>query len=234
LLAAPLFGVVDVLRSSGDRRAALGRGVLILAGVAVALAPWTIRNALVTGHFVPTTLWLGPTLYDGLHPGADGGSDMRFFEEDRAAGATGGLTEYEIDRHYRARALRFAFENPGRVLSLAAAKQRRFWSPVPNAAQFRQPAGYAAVLLFFVPMILLGLRGWWLTRERSRAWLLTVGPLLYFAGLHLVFVGSIRYRLPAEYPFWILAAAGLLGSFPGWHRWLSTLDTRPSTPPSPP
>jgi hypothetical protein len=37
---------------------------------------------------------------------------------------------------------------------------------------------------------------------------LTLGPLLYFAALHLLFVGSIRYRLPAEYAVLVLSAAG--------------------------
>jgi hypothetical protein len=38
----------------------------------------------------------------------------------------------------------------------------------------------------------------------------TLGPVLFFAALHAVFVGSQRYRLPAEYPLAVLAAAGWL------------------------
>jgi hypothetical protein len=38
---------------------------------------------------------------------------------------------------------------------------------------------------------------------------LAAGPVLYFALVHAVFVGSVRYRLPAEYPLLVLSAVGL-------------------------
>ena len=50
---------------------------------------------------------------------------------------------------------------------------------------------------------------------------MTAGPILYFAALHLVFVSSVRYRLPGEYPMLILSAVGwevllLRGRFKRW------------------
>lgn len=221
LLAAPLLGVALLVAACRDRWSIsparmVGLVLVLHLTVAAVLLPWALRNRQVTGHLVWTTLWMGPSLYDGLHPGATGLSDMTFFEADR--GQLAGLNEYEINEVYRQRAVEFLREQPLRALQLAGVKQARYWSPWPNAAGFRHPLLRAAVAIFCVPLLLLAGYGAW--QFRRQWWLLaiTLGPLLYFAALHTLFVGSLRYRLPAEYPLSILAAAGLLslrGCIPG-------------------
>jgi hypothetical protein len=154
-------------------------------------------------------------LYDGLHPGATGDSDMTFFEQDQLLAT---MSEYEMDREYRRRAMTFAWENPGRAMWLAVMKQRRYWSLVPNAAQFRDAKLWATVLLTTLPLFLFALFGVWQARRDVSLLALTAGSIVLFAGLHLLFVGSLRYRLPAEYPLAVLAAFGfrsLLMRF-GW------------------
>ncbi|MCA9114796.1 MAG: hypothetical protein KDA79_06885 [Planctomycetaceae bacterium] len=213
LLAAPLLGVMLLVaawrhRWSISPARMIGLVLVLHLTVAAALLPWALRNRQVTGHLVWTTLWMGPSLYDGLHPGATGLSDMTFFEADRAQLA--GLSEYEINEVYRQRALEFLRNEPGRALILAGVKQLRYWSPWPNAAGFRHPLLRTAVALFSIPLLLLAGYGAWQFRRQWWLLALTLGPLLYFAALHTLFVGSLRYRLPAEYPLSILAAAGLL------------------------
>ena len=203
-----MIAVVVLWSRRGERSA---KSILItfcwlVVGVAVTLAPWTRRNYAVTGHLVPTTLWVGPSLYDGLHPGATGESDMAFFEQDQLLNT---LSEYEMDREYRRRAMAFARENPGRAMWLAVLKQGRYWSLVPNAAQFRDAKLQAVVLLAGLPLFVFALYGAWLYRRDVSLLALTAGAIVLFAGLHLFFVGSLRYRLPAEYPLAVLAAFGM-------------------------
>jgi hypothetical protein len=209
ILAGPLFGAGAIITSAHKGRAAV-MAVCVMIGLIGALLPWGLRNQQVTGHFTLTTLWMGPSLYDGLNPQATGASDMTFYDRDNLMGQ--GSSEYEVDRHYRTRAWEFVRENPGRTLQLAVIKLWRFLSPIPNAEQF---GGVGPALLigpFFVALLLLALRGWWVTRHDVWAWGLTLGPLIYFAAIHMLFVGSLRYRLPAEYPLMVLAAAG-------WRSW---------------
>ncbi len=225
LLAVPAFVLIDLVLAA-NRTAAVRRGGLVLLGTIVAITPWAVRNGIVLGRFVPTTTWLGPTLYDGFNPDADGTSDMRFYENDRAAGRLDGLDEVEIDSLYRRRSWEFVRSSPSQAVALAGRKQLRFWSPWLNAEAFRGPVARVGMAAVTLPLFVLAGCGAWQLRRRPVAFWATVGPLLYFAVLHCVFVGSVRYRVPAEYPLWIAAAFGLLHFWPALRTWL---DDRPPT-----
>ena len=196
------------------RRRALRQAVFLLAGMAAIMAPWWARNYRATGRFVPTTLWVGASLYDGLNPNATGGSDMRFMPEVKAKR----LGEVEQDRYLRQEAIRFARENPRRALELAGLKFLRYWSPWPHAEQFQGwPAGL--VLLFsYGPALGLAVAGLW--RQRGQGWTLAllVMPVMYFCLIHLIFASSIRYRLPGMYPLMVLAATALVSPRPRLSR----------------
>ena len=126
--------------------------------------------------------------------------------------------EVASDRLYRRSAWRAAAADPARVARLAVVKQGRFWRPWPVG---RMPGGAIGGLLkagfaaFFLSLI--GLAVWGGVRlwrdgggEVGRVWafVLTWGPILGFAAVCLVFVGSVRYRLPGEFPLCVAAAVG--------------------------
>jgi 4-amino-4-deoxy-L-arabinose transferase-like glycosyltransferase len=206
LLAGPAFAAtlpfVTLRRWTG-----MVHGVLVILGLLAVLLPWGLRNKRVSGHFVLTTLWVGPSLYDGLNPRATGDSDMTFFEQDNLMGGHH-LTEYEMDQHYRRAAWDFVSQNPRRVGELVLIKLRRYWNLWPNAAQFDRQPVRLALGGFYVAMMLCAAVGGWHERKRIRVLALTAGPILYFAVIHAVFVSSLRYRLPAEYPLLVLSAVG--------------------------
>lgn len=185
----------------------LAKPLIFVAAFTVVMAPWVIRNAVVTDHFVPTSLWLGPTLYDSFGPDADGGSNMTFF--DAEAGQRKEMSEWEVDQWYRNRAFDAAVDDPGRVVTLAAAKQGRFWSFWPRAGEVPSTVVRMAVACWSMLVIGLAMIGLWRGPLKMSTLILTLGPILYFALLHLVFVGSMRYRMPAELPLCVLAAMAL-------------------------
>ena len=150
---------------------------------------------------------LGASLYDGLHPGATGASDMEFLNapDVRAMG------EQDQDAELRDRAVRFAVENPAEAARLAVIKAGRYWSPWPNAESFRSQRVAIASAAVTLPAFALMLVGAWDRRRDARALVLLAGPILYFAAVHMVFVSSIRYRIPGALPAMGLAAIGAEG-----------------------
>ena len=78
----PMAGIfpVGLLLFGRFRREVFWGSAVLVATVALAMLPWTLRNHRVTGHWVVTTLWSGPSLYDGLNPHATGESNMEFLE----------------------------------------------------------------------------------------------------------------------------------------------------------
>jgi 4-amino-4-deoxy-L-arabinose transferase-like glycosyltransferase len=210
------------LKRDRDR---LGLAVCTVVVMVGSLVPWGIRNQRVTGHFVLTTLWMGPSLYDGWNPdNTTGDSNMAFFDRENLLSR---MSEYEMDREYRRRAWEFAFQNPGRVAALAWRKTVRYWNPFPNAAQFKtSPALMLVSLGWYLIVFVPALFGAWRVRCSLGILAITAGPILYFAALHLVFVSSVRYRLPGEYPLLVLSAVGIESLV---QRWKSRTGVPPTT-----
>jgi hypothetical protein len=192
----------------------------MLFGLILAMLPWWIRNASVTGHFVPTTLQVGASLYDGLNPDATGASNMdfvrRFEAEQRQAeqqprANAGESLELRLDRRMRDDALAWAWANPGRALHLAGVKFLRMWNAWPNEP--RLAANWAvclAVFFTYTPLLILAIMGARRTVGRGWPYILCCLPAVYLTLLHVVFVSSIRYRDPAMLALLALAAgAGL-------------------------
>ncbi len=182
---------------SRDRRLlkdAIRSALLFAIGFVIVMSPWWVRNARTYGRFVATSVWLGASLYDGLSPTATGASDMRF----REAPEIRSLGEIEQDQELTRRAIEFTRENPARTLQLGLIKLGRYWSPWPNASEFQSPLMAVASTVIVIPVYVLLLAGVWNRRRDPRALVLVAGPLIYFCAVHLVFVSSIRYRIPGE------------------------------------
>ena len=185
------------------------------------MSPWWVRNYLVTGKFVPTTLQVGASLYDGWHPGASGSSDesMGFVNafmveqqrEDQLSVLAGAplesTLEWRLDRRIKNAAITWAMENSSDAVRLGLVKLIKTWSPLPvakeigsDAVRWFEAVGYCAILCS-------ALVGLWQCRLEVGAWLYAM-PCVYFGLLHMFFIGSVRYRQPAVLALCVLGGVG--------------------------
>ncbi len=218
LLFVPFAAVAGlVCNRRRGRHAAIAAAVM--AGLIAGMTPWWIRNARVTGHFVPTTLQVGASLYDGLNPRATGASDMSYVPAfrgaERRAEAAGMVDEhdsfeYRLDRRMRKAASDWAGQHPLEAARLATVKFVRIWNIWPNERAFSRPVVRMAVAVAYIPLLVLGLVGACRAIRQGWPYVLCFLPAVYLTGLHMVFIGSIRYREPAMLGVIVLAAGTIV------------------------
>ena len=188
-------------------------GSVICLILVVCLIPWWVRNYQITGTFVSTTLQVGPSLYDGLNPKANGGSDMAFVEEFYNAelkllpeDAPKGTLEQRLNARMQQAAIDWAWKNPDLAWKLATSKFARLWNLWPNEATLANWGVRIVVFCTYFPVLVFGLIGalqsLWKDFSVRLLWI----PAVYITALHIVFVSSIRYRAPAMLCFAVLAA----------------------------
>ena len=156
------------------------------------------------GEWVWLTTNMGISLYDGVHAQADGASNLATIKHVD-------LPEIARDAHFRAESWRIIRSEPLRVLRLAGAKFSRTWNLWPNAEGYQR--GWMKFVAGTWTVLVLGsaLAGAILLRKDRGTVLGLLMPALYFTALHVLFVGSIRYRLPAMPMIEVLSALGLAG-----------------------
>jgi 4-amino-4-deoxy-L-arabinose transferase-like glycosyltransferase len=211
-------------KTSGSRlaRHRLELASMLMVGVLLVMSPWWVRNFAVTGKFVPTTLQVGASLYDGWHPGASGSSDenMDFVipflaaqqAEDEMLAKLGiepqSTFEWRVDQRLGRAALAWAWKNPSDVVRLSLLKLRKTWSPFPVAREVNVVVRWTEAIgyTFLLAAAWLGV---WKLRDTRGAWLFVM-PCVYLAILHMVFIGSVRYRQPGVLLLCPLAGAGCI------------------------
>jgi 4-amino-4-deoxy-L-arabinose transferase-like glycosyltransferase len=221
LLFTPFAGVVLILFRGKRRWRDLCLSlVLVLAALCAVMSPWWIRNSVVFGRFVATSLQVGASLYDGLNPQADGSSNMQPVEE-RVASLPHGFAmrgrpalqnaphEYRLDRRLRLDAYLWATHHAGRAAQLAVTKLVRLWNIWPNETSMRSWWVRLGVACSFMPVALLAVWAAWRWRRCGWPVALCVLPAVYITLLHTIAVGSIRYRQPAMLALIVLAAAAV-------------------------
>jgi hypothetical protein len=168
------------------------------------MALWWVNNYRVYGDFVRLTLAGGTVLYAGNNPlnhtgGGNGGIDYDLKAFETIA------NPIERDRALRNAAIAYIVNNPRRFVELAGLKFLRIWRLWPVHEAYRTTTAIVVLIVSFVPVLLLSGLGLYTSRNKLRR----LSPVLFFGigytAVHMVLVGTIRYRLPLE-PFLIIFA----------------------------
>jgi tetratricopeptide (TPR) repeat protein len=210
-------------------------GAVVACCAAVILLPVGLRNWRVGGEFHLTTSQLGPNLYIGNNPQANGtyvplvkGHGSVMYEQrdatelaESAAGRR--LTPGEVSAYWRARATDWIRQHPGTWLRLVGKKILLLLNRI-EAADTEDPYTYAessgmlrvALAVCNAGVIApLALVGVYMTRRRWRQlWLLHVFAALYLATV-LPFYVLDRYRYPIA-PLVLLFAGAAIGLSRNW------------------
>ena len=222
LLFTPFAAGLSVLFGT-ERRRHLGIAFMMVLGLCITMSPWWLRNYRVCQRFVPTTLQVGASLYDGINPEATGASNMRFMtkfrHEQQAIDALEGNSphffEWRLNERLKQAAIAHARENPGEIAQLMGVKLARMWSPLPNAEELQSVFFRLIVAAGYLPLLLAAIWGVWRFGRKSCELVLCWLPAVYFSCLHVIFVSSIRYRLPAMLVLTVFAGAAIVSGWRG-------------------
>lgn len=176
------------------------------AATLMTLYPAAARYHRLIGTWMPVCTGGGATLLDSFGPWANGGTGW-----ERIVWPTvpAGADEAQRDRIYRDAAWSWAAAHPAESAKLAWAKFKRTWSVTMNAPGYTTWTYAAIGWLTVAPVYLLALGGLWRMRRSREALLVLLTPALYFTLVHVIFIGSVRYRVPAMPGLFVLAAAAL-------------------------
>jgi 4-amino-4-deoxy-L-arabinose transferase-like glycosyltransferase len=238
VILCPLLAVL--IRAPLARRLALP--ALVLAGYAIVVAPWAIRNTRLQ-HVV--------TIVDTM-----GGINLRmgnyeYTPDDRMwdAVALSGekswvhgltsdppgqpVTEGQKEKWAQRKAIEYMRANPGITLRRSLIKFADFWglerefmagvqTGLYAPPLWFQIAGSLGIVLVYVALVLAAAAGVWLAApEDWRLHVLVLLPVLVIMGAHTIVFGHSRYHLPLMPLLGIYAAALVAAQAPnyrGWHR----------------
>jgi len=196
--------------------------------LALLIVPWGVRNATVLGQFVLGTSGTGQVLWEGNNPSNYSGGTSGDFQDEKAylKNMPSGLNELERDQWKKQNALRYIKENPKRFAEMCWKKFIRFWHLWPNHSIYSGTLYKWLSLLSFGPVLLFSVIAFWVLRAHRAKLVLIALFVGYYTAIHIITIGSIRYRLPLEPLLISLSAASFMEIFSIKQRDISTNQNR--------
>jgi len=190
---------------------------------AVVMSPWWIHQYEKYGEFVRLNLGDGVVLYAGNNPlntsgGGINGIDVNESQFDIYT------NPIERNRVQKREAINFIIENKENFLYLAYKKFFRFWRIWPYAKEYQEThiiissiLSYGVILILSIVFII---RYW---RQFFKKFFPIYISIIYLTFIHMVTIGSIRYRYPIE-PFLIIMASYSLFGIRGFRDFFTRLS----------
>lgn len=207
-------------------REGLRRLALFIVGAVLILTPWTIRNYVNLGAFVPLRTAFAYNMWRGNHVGAtgtvrtlDGGSADEAITDDYKAYVEAHMVPDEIqrDRFFAGEVKRFILEHPGEYLHLTLTRLFYFWwrdmtHPLTSNPLYIVP--WVLIVIFATIGVIRIRRDW----RRWSVWGLQIVGFTLLFSLTIVLP---RYRMPIYPAMFLLAAVGLRFVFGNIRSYLS-------------
>lgn len=201
-LLLPLFVMPAYLLRPG-RRGIVGWLLMCVAFVAT-LTPWTIRNWIHFGGFVPVQTLGGYHLY------IESGVSRDEVRGGGSAGTRSRRSSVEGDRSYTKAAIEQIVRNPGTFIKRASERLVRMWYVTHSGR-------YSTVLVIAnsVLLLLAGV-GAYFARSRWRSLLPLLLLIVYYVGLHSVMVAIFRYMVTVVPALLVLCAVTVVAALGTW------------------
>ena len=212
MLIVAIFPIFELLRRTPLLKIA-GRTALLVAGMAVVIAPWTMRNQRVFHQFVLVSTNGGSVFYRANNPLATGGW-IKNGERSLA-----GYDEITANRLGFQWGKEWVREHPGQFLRLGLRKQVLFLGDDANGVYETLKRGLDLGGPFYAGLKLLANAWWWgvwalalvaflvhRTWHRRPEVILSLLAILYLWAIDSVFESGSRHHLPAVALLAVLAA----------------------------
>jgi len=178
----------------------------------IVLSLWWIRNYNIFHIFVPFTTSSSMNLYLGANEknklsGVDWATDV---DIDFVTNVNTLDDEIERNRLYKEKAFEFIKNNTGQYISMMWLKFKRFYNFIFNAESFSSIYynilsifSYGIIIVFALITFIITLKEW----KKFSAIYIIIG---YFTLIHILYIASLRYRLPLEPLFIVLASYSIV------------------------
>jgi 4-amino-4-deoxy-L-arabinose transferase-like glycosyltransferase len=224
-------GCIWLFRWSFASRVWAIKSCFIMASLCIlCVLPWSIRNYLVFGAFVPIKSSMGAHLLQGNHPfstseGATFGPEMKnvFSTEERALLET--MDEVQANKFMQSKAIEFIKADPAMFVGRTMNRIYYYWAPVNP---YRETPYDRLRILTYGPVFVLGIIGFLLSRRYWRQSSLLLALMLSYPLFYYVTQVTInRYRFAPEVFLIIPACFASLETLRrfGWSGWLSRMGS---------